>query len=205
MKRFVFCIFIMSIFFIPIFTQEEAEPPSNSKIDGTAVFRPVRQGDKFIKVGLSLGVPLFNTSAEKFAIKPNIWPGGHINASFGYYILDGFSLGGSISFQFYPTLAKNLYFAVPITFDMAYTFAAGKWRFPLGGGIGADVQSYSGNGAQYFGMIFRFDAGTYYQFLPEWSFGGDISWNVVPEWRKNKENNRTANFLGISFAARYHL
>ena len=58
MKRFIFCIFIMSIFFIPIFTQEEAEPPSNSKIDGTAVFRPVRQGDKFIKVGLSLGVPL---------------------------------------------------------------------------------------------------------------------------------------------------
>lgn len=205
MKRFVFCILIMSIFFIPIFAQEEAETPSNSKIDGTAVFRPVRQGDKFIKIGLSLGVPLFNTSPNKFAVKSNIWPGGLINVAFGYYILDGFSLGGSISFQFYPTLAKNLYFAVPITFDMAYTFAAGKWRFPLGGGIGAAVQSYSGNGAQYFGMIFRFDAGTYYQFSPEWSFGGDVSWNVVPEWRENKKDNRTANFLGISFAARYHL
>ena len=205
MKRFIFCILIMSIFFIPIFTQEEAEPPSNSRIDGTAVFQPVRQGDKFIKIGLSLGVPLFNTSAKKFAVKPNIWPGGNINAAFGYYILDGFSLGGSISFQFYPTLAKNLYFAVPITFDMAYTFAAGKWRFPLGGGIGGAVQSYNGNGGQYFGMIFRFDAGTYYQFSPEWSFGGDLSWNVVPQWYKNKSNNRTGNFLGISFAARYHL
>ena len=100
MKRFISCFLIISVFLIPIFAQEEAEAPSNSKIDGTAVFRPVRQGDKFIKVGLSLGVPLFNTSIEKFAIKPNIWPGGTINAAFGYYILDGFSLGGSIGFQF---------------------------------------------------------------------------------------------------------
>ena len=68
MKRFISCFLIISVFLIPIFAQEEAETPSNSKIDGTAVFRPVRQGDKFIKVGLSLGVPLFNTSAEKFAI-----------------------------------------------------------------------------------------------------------------------------------------
>ena len=205
MKRFISCFLIISVFLIPIFAQEEAEAPSNSKIDGTAVFRPVRQGDKFIKVGLSLGVPLFNTSAGKFAIKPNIWPGVSINAAFGYYILDGFSLGGTISFQFYPTLAKNLYFAVPITFDMGYTFAVGKWRIPLGGGIGGAVQSYNGNGGQYFGMIFRFDAGTYYQFSPEWSFGGDVSWNVIPQWYKDKSNNRTGNFLGISFAARYHL
>lgn len=88
---------------------------------------------------------------------------------------------------------------------MGYTFAVGKWRIPLGGGIGVSVQSYNGNGAQYFGMIFRFDAGTYYQYSPEWSFGGDVSWNVVPQWFKDKTNNRTGNILGISFAARYHL
>lgn len=204
-KKFIFCIVIISIFFIPLFAQEEGDAPSNSKIDGSVVFRPVRQGDNFIKVGPTLGIPLFNTSPSKFAIKPNIWPGGTIDVSFGHYVLDGFSLGATISFQFYPTLAKNLYFAVPITFDMAYTFAAGKWRFPLGGGIGAAVQSYSGNGARYFGMFFRFDAGTYYQISPEWSFGGGLSWSVVPEWRKEKVQNRTENFLGINLAVRYHL
>ncbi|MEL5718984.1 TP0733 family outer membrane beta-barrel protein, partial [Treponema pedis] len=108
------------------------------------------------------------------------------------------------SFQFYPTLAKNLYFAVPITFDMAYTFATGKWRFPMGIGIGGIFQSYSGNAAKYFGMLFRPEAGVYYQYSPEWSFGGGMCWSIVPQWYRNTTHNRVGNILTINFAARYH-
>lgn len=204
MKKFIFCIFIICIFFTHVTAQEEGENSPNKGIDGAVVFQPVRQGDTFMKIGLSLGVPLFNTSNTKFAINPHIYPGGAINIGVSYYVLNGFSLGGSLSFHFYPTIAKNLYFAVPITFDMAYTFAKGKWRFPLGGGVGAAFQSYNGNGGRYFGMLFKFDAGVYYQYSPEWSFGGDVSWNVLPQWYKDTSHNRTGNILGISFAARYH-
>ncbi len=206
MKKNILVICAIIIFASSVFSQtaEEKKPPKKSGPDGTILFQPVRQGDKFMKIGASLGIPLFNTSAQKFAIKPNIYPGGTINVSFGYYVLNGFSLGTTLSFQFYPTLAKNLYFAVPISFDMLYTFATGKWRFPLGMGIGGAFQSYNGNGGKYFGMYFRPEAGFYYQYSPSWSFGGEMAWQVFPQWYKPKKYNRIGNFLSISFAARYH-
>ena len=204
MKRVILFLCIITAFCFPSFAEESSSEHGNKGIDGSIVFQPVRQGDKFMKIGLSLGVPLFNTSRDKFANKPRIYPGGTINVGFGYYVLNGFSLGGSLSFQFYPTLAKKLYFAVPITFDMAYTFATGKWRFPIGMGIGGAFQSYSGNTAKYFGMIFRPEAGVYYQYSPEWSFGGGVSWSILPQWYRNTSHNRIGNILTVNFAARYH-
>ena len=123
----------------------DAEKEKNA-LDASSLFQPVRKGDKFIKMGLSLGIPLFNSSKEKIAINPKIYPGGTIDLGFAYY----------------------------------------------------------GNGAKYFGMIFRFDAGVYYQYTPEWSIGGDITWSVVPQWYKEESYNRTGNFLNIRFGARYH-
>ncbi len=205
MKKNILVICAIIMFASSVFSQTaEEKQPKKSGPDGTILFQPVRQGDKYMKLGVSLGVPLFNTSVKKFAIKPNIYPGGAINIAFGYYVLNGFSLGASLSFQFYPTLAKNLYFAVPISFDMLYTFAKGKWRFPLGMGIGGAFQSYNGNGAKYFGMYFRPELGFYYQYSPSWSFGGDVSWQVFPQWYKPKTYNRIGNILNISFAVRYH-
>ncbi len=180
------------------------EPKNPAGPDGTVLFQPVRKGDKFMKIGFSLGVPLFNTSREKFAANPKMYPGGTIDVGFGYYVLNGFSLGGTLSFQFYLTRSKNIYFAVPISFDMAYTFAVSKWRFPLGIGIGGAFESYNGNGEKYFGMMVRPEVGAYYQHSPNWSFGGSLSWLVLPEWYKDTKNNRIGNFLNIAFAARYH-
>ncbi len=206
MKKIILFTCLIVLLAFPCFSQEEIEEtkPDVSIPDGTILFQPVRQGDKFMKIGLSLGIPLFNTSNEKFAKKTNIYPGGAIDVGFGYYVLNGFSLGASLNFQFYLTLSKNIFFAVPITFDMAYTFAKGKWRFPLGMGIGGALESYNGNGAKYFSMLFRPQAGVYYQYSPSWSFGGDLSWLVLPQWYKNKKDNRTGNFFTVSFAARYH-
>lgn len=181
----------------------DAEKEKNA-LDASSLFQPVRKGDKFIKMGLSLGIPLFNSSKEKIAINPKIYPGGTIDLGFAYYVTNGLSLDAGLSFQFYPTLAKNLYFSLPVTFDLGYTVAASKWRIPFGTGIGGALQIYNGNGAKYFGMIFRFDAGVYYQYTPEWSIGGDITWSVVPQWYKEESYNRTGNFLNIRFGARYH-
>ncbi len=223
MKRFILFICLIICLAIPGFSNEtenapeEPEQPTQpenpaqpeqpirpSEPDGTVLFQPVRKGDKYMKIGLSLGLPLFNTSRQKFAANPKMYPGGAINIGFGYYVLNGFSLGASLSFQFYLTRSKNIYFEVPISFDMAYTFAIAKWRFPIGMGIGGAFESYNGNGAKYFGMLFRPEAGVYYQYSPEWSFGGDVSWLVLPQWYADTTKNRVGNFLNISFAARYH-
>lgn len=176
--------------------------PSVSASSGVAVYEPIRPGDSFIKVGASLGVPLFNTSRAMFAIKPNIWPGGNITLGYNYYVTKGLSLGGEILFGFYPTLGSNLYFQVPITFNTMYTFVAGRWRFLLGGGLGLVIQAYTGT--KYFGMIVKPQFEFYYQYSPEWSFGGGLAWSVMPQWYKDKAYNRIGNFLDIAFGVRYH-
>ncbi len=179
-------------------------PKGPSEPDGTVLFQPVRKGDKFMKIGASLGVPLFNTSRKKFAINPKIYPGGTIDLGFGYYVLNGFSLGGSLSFQFYPTVSKNIYFAVPISFDMAYTFALKKWRIPLGAGIGGAFQSYNGAGSKYFGLMAKANAGVYYQYNPNFSIGGNLDWMILPQWYKDTTKNRIGNFFHVAFSVRYH-
>ena len=144
----------------------------------------------------------FLTVPTKIAIKPNMYPGGSISLGYSYYLTKGLSLGGEIDLDFYVTIGENLLFLLPIIFDVGYTFTAGKMRFPLSFGIGGNYQAY--NEARYFGMFFRPRAGFFYQYSPEWSFGGELSWEIIPQWYKPASNNRTGNFLGISFAVRYH-
>ena len=191
-------LFFFSMLIWNTFAQESAEtqetaPPSVQTPITAYVYEPIRKGDQFIRIGLQLGIPLFNTSPEKFAFKTSIYT---------HYFTKGVSIGGDLAFTFHLTLGSNLYFAIPFTINSGYTFAIQKIRIPLTFGIGGDFQSY--NGTRYFSLFFRPQAGVFYQYSPEWSFGGELSWDVVPQWYKNKSFNRTGNFLNIGFAARYH-
>ena len=182
MKRcwlfFFFSVLIWNTFAQEAAETQEPETPSAQAPIAAYVYEPIRKGDQFIRMGLQLGIPLFNTSPNKFAIKPNIY------------------------FTFHLTRGSNLYFAIPFTINSGYTFAIEKFRIPLTFGIGGDFQSY--NGTRYFSLFFRPQAGVFYQYSPEWSFGGELSWDIVPQWYKDSSFNRTGNFLNIGFAARYH-
>ena len=210
MKKLFTLMLLLLLSFGVAFAEGESEGEGNDSgkeetqkpLESIKIYEPIRKEDKYIKMGLTLNIPLFNTKYKDKARATNIYPGGSFYFGFAYFVTNRFSLGGSLSFDFYATLGTNLYFAVPFTFDMVYTFAYGKWRFPIGIGIGGDFQTY--NTTKYFGMIFRPEAGFYYQYSPEWSFGATLAWQVVPQWYKNKEHNRTGNILGLSFAARYH-
>ncbi len=204
MKPFYFAVFLFALP-LCIYAQEVQDPPKDEiqpNPINSYTYEPIRKGDQYIRIGLQLGIPLFNTSRTQFAIKTNIYPGGAIFLGYSYYLTKGWSIGGDINFCFYPTLGSNLYFAIPITIITGYTFTTGKMRFPLAFGIGGNFQSY--NNTRYFGIFFRPQAGVFYQYSPSWSFGGELSWEIVPQWYKNTEYDRTGNFLGISFAARYH-
>lgn len=206
MKRccllFLFSILIWNTFAQEAADTQETDPPSAQAPISAYVYEPIRKGDQFIRMGLQLGIPLFNTSLEKFAIKTNIYPGGSIFLGYTHYLTKGVSIGGDLAFTFHLTLGSNLYFAIPFTINSGYTFAIQKIRIPLTFGIGGDFQSY--NGTRYFSLFFRPQAGVFYQYSPEWSFGGELSWDIVPQWYKKREYNRTGNFLNIGFAARYH-
>ncbi len=198
MKPLYLAFFIFLLFPFCGYTEDESSIHPISSY----TYEPIRKGDQYIRMGLQLGIPLFNTSRTQFAIKTKMYPGGVIFLGYSYYLTKGWSVGGDIRFGFYPTLGSNLYFAIPFTFTAGYTFTTGKMRFPLSFGIGGDFQSY--NGTRYCGLFFRPQAGVFYQYSPDWSFGGELSWDIVPQWYENTEYNRIGNFLGISFAARYH-
>jgi len=208
MKK-LFTVFIFLFLLSIVYAQEgvddglvQEEPEVNRAPDSVKVYQPTRKEDKYIKMGLTLNIPMFNTSGAKFAIPTKIYPGGGFYFGFGYFVTNALSLGGTISFDFYITLGTNLYFSVPFTFDILYTFSYAKWRFPLGIGIGGNFQTY--NETKYFSLFFKPEAGFHYQYSPDWSFGATLSWNIVPQWYKRREYNRTGNILGLSFAARYH-
>ena len=206
MKRccllFFFAIMIWDVLAQDAADTQDTEQPSTQTPITAYVYEPIRKGDQFIRLGLQLGIPLFNTSPSKFAIKTNIYPGGSIFLGYSHYLTKGVSIGGDLAFAFHLTLGSNLYFAIPFTINSGYTFATGKLRIPLTLGIGGDFQSY--NGTRYFSLFFRPQMGIFYQYSPEWSFGGELSWDIVPQWYKEKRYNRTGNFLNIGFAARYH-
>ncbi len=205
-KLFVLC--LISLSFGCLFAQEDEEgkdpdTPENSKpLESIRIYEPIRKEDKYVKMGLTLNIPLFNTKPKDRPRLTNIYPGGSFYFGFAYFVTNRVSLGGSLSFDFYATLGTNLYFAVPFTFDVTYTFTHAKWRFPIGIGVGGNFQTY--NATKYFGMIFRPEVGFYYQYSIEWSFGATLAWNVIPQWYKDKGYNRTGNILGLSFVARYH-
>ena len=202
------CLFLLfSVLIWSVFAQETTDTQDTDKPSVQApitayVYEPIRKGDQFIRMGLQLGIPLFNTSPEKSAIYSKIDPGGSIFLGYTHYLTKGVSIGGDVTFTFHLTLGSNLYFAIPFTINSGYTFAIQKIRIPLTFGIGGDFQSYTET--RYFSLFFRPQAGVFYQYSPEWSFGGELSWDIVPQWYKNKSDNRTGNFLNIGFAARYH-
>lgn len=165
-------------------------------------FKPIRAGDKYIKLGLSLGVPLFNTSNKKFAIPTKMYPGPRILLGMHFYVTDGLSLGGDLNFEFYPTIGKNLFFTVPISFVVGYTPTYKRWRFPMGLGIGGVFMSYLNS--KTFGLYLNPFFSFYYQYSPEWSFGSELNWTINTEFRKKANYSRGNNNLGISFTVRYH-
>lgn len=204
MRKLLFLLCCFFIVFVGAFAQDAEVPQETPSASEPEVmeFKPIRSGDKYIKLGIGLGVPLFNTSNKKFAIPTKIYPGPKIFIGMHFYVTSGLSLGGDISFEFYTTIGKNLYFNVPITFTIAYTPVYKRWRFPMGIGIGGLFMSYLEN--KTFGMYINPFASFYYQYSPDWSFGGELNWAIATEFRKNINYARANNNLGISFSVRYH-
>lgn len=198
------CLILCLCCALPLLFAQEAEEPQDTPQENIEVldFKPIRAGDKYMKIGIGLGVPLFNTSNKKFAIPTKMYPGPKILLGMHFYVTDGLSLGGDLNLEFYTTIGKNLLFELPLQFTVAYTLAYKRWRFPMGIGIGGAVLSYLESKA--FGLYINPFFSFYYQYNPEWSFGGELNWAISSEFRKNNDYSRAHNNLGISFVVRYH-
>lgn len=185
---------------------EPAKPEVPKKVPNKPatgyVYQPIRKGDQFISIGVGIEKSLFNIAPGGIVTETNLKLGG--GAAFGYsrFINSKIALGGELCFGFNSTLGNNMFFYLPITFKTTYEMVFSRIHIPLSLGAGFAFQTY--NDSNYFGLILKPEAGVYFQLKPEWSFGATATWNYIPEWCKDKSQNRTGNILSARLGVRYH-
>jgi len=202
MKRLIITL-VLAMAGLSLASAQTPETPASPAAPETSVkYEPIRKGDQFIRVGVGLGVPLFNFTPDGIENKPNLKLGGTATLGYSRFITSRIALGGDMSFSFNSTIGSNLYFYLPLTFKGTYVFVADRFHFPVSLGAGFALQTYSG--ATYFGPIVKPEIAAYFQYSQNWSFGPSLGWNMVSQIYKDGANNRVGNILDITASVRYH-
>lgn len=199
MKRLITTI-VLTLAGLSLAFAQTAEAPA--KPDSNFQYEPIRKGDQFIRMGLGFGFPLFNLTPDGIEGDTNMKLGGSGTVGYSRFITSKIALGGEIAFSFNPTLGENLYFYLPLTFKATYAFVFNRIHVPVSLSTGFAFQTY--NNTSYFGPILKPEAGAYFQYSPEWSYGASLGWNIIPQWYKDGANNRTGNILEAILSVRYH-
>lgn len=199
MKRLII-IAVLAFAGLSTVSAQTAEAPS--KPDAVYNYEPIRKGDQFIRMGLGIGLPLFNLTPDGIETTTNLNLGGSGTIGYSRFLNTKVALGGEIAFSFNPTLGDNLYFYLPLTFKATYAFVFDRIHVPVSLSTGFAFQTY--NTTNYFGLIVKPEIGAYYQYSPDWSVGVSLGWNILPQWYKSGTNNRTGNILDAVIGMRYH-
>lgn len=199
MKRKIISLILLTCAFAGMSAQTAPETNQPSSVMD---YEPIRKGDQVIRISLGTGLSLFNITPDGVESETNLNAGGSGNIGFSRFVTNRISMGGEIAFAFNTTIGGNLYFYLPITYNVGYEFVFNRIHVPVSLAIGGVFQTYSTT--NYFGPIVRPELGAYWQYSPSWSFGAQAGWNVIPQWYTDSANNRTGNILGLSAAFRYH-
>ncbi len=199
MKRTIFTLLLGAIALTAISAQTA---PDTTQPSSVLDYEPIRKGDQVIRITLGTTLPLFNLTPDGVETQTNLSPGGSGNIGFSRFVTNRIAMGGEIAFAFNTTIGGNLYFYLPITYNIGYEFVFNRIHVPVSLAIGGLFQTYAIT--NYFGLIVRPEIGAYWQYSPAWSFGAQAGWNVIPQWYANGSNNRTGNILGLSAGFRYH-
>ena len=159
--------------------QPEQETEENESIlsddlyleDEQFVYKMNQKGDQFIKIGLMVDIPLHPATRQ-------LKVGGSGTLGYMRFLNSNFALGGDASFAYMTTLGKNIFTCIPLMVKAMYQFTFHKFEFPITLGIGGAFENYLGD--SYFGLIIKPELGAFYRHSPDWSFGANIGWNMMP-------------------------
>jgi hypothetical protein len=194
----------------PLAAQEEdteSEPDTEMPeiIWDTYVPDRYRAGDKIFGISLGVIFPIVFSGKPIEDNNHNInVVGGVGSLAFSYFFTPGWFFGGEIRGMFIGTQAENNLFVVTLGPYIGYQFTAGRFEFPIRLMTGIAPQTYVSS--DYFGWIINPGASVFYRFSPEWSFGLNAQWWMLPQWpEKGDKSFVLGNFLEVSLTARYHL
>jgi hypothetical protein len=191
----VFCLY-------PTFGQDE-DADEDIPIEEWDVGTPSLYSSGEQNFSFSVGVvqPMFFNGEDGRAAK-NVNTGYSLLIAYNYYLAPHFFLGGEISGMFATTLGENMLYIVPFGLRVGYEFVFNRFELPVSLMFGAATQKYLET--DYFGFFLKPTVSFFFRFNPDWSFGLNTAWWIVPEWTSESRKDMTGHFLEITLSAKYH-
>jgi hypothetical protein len=165
-------------------------------------YEAIRAGDQYLNLNAGPTFPLFYLTPNGLNTSTRLNIGGMGGIGYSRFITPNISIGGEFNFAFNTTFGQNLFFYLPMFFKGTYELVFWQIHVPLSLNVGMAFQTF--NSYSYFGPAVKPEIGVYYQFSPEWSFGGSCGWTVLPQWYQESANNRTGNMFNVVAGFRYH-
>ena len=181
---------------IPAEIPQEYEPISSDDAYieyEEVIYKMNQKGDQFIKIGLMVNTPLKPPASQLKA-------GGSGTLGYMRFLNSNLAGGGDASFAYMTTVGENVFTCIPLMAKVMYQFTFHKFEFPITLGIGGAFQNYIGE--SYFGLIIKPEVGAFFRYSPDWSFGINVGWNMMPQWTKDSSYFGVIMDAGIT--ARYH-
>lgn len=200
---FLFLVCFLLISAGAVFAQQETEDEETPEGDDYEGVTPstYSSGEQNFSFSVGIIVPLF-FSNENGTVQTNINVGGMGYLAYNYFLTKGLFLGGELGGMFAGTIGENMLYIVPFGLRVGYQFTLGRFEFPISLMVGGAVQKYLET--NYFGLFLKPSVSMFFRFNPDWSFGLNTAWWLVPQWTKESRKDMMGHFLEITLSARYH-
>jgi hypothetical protein len=191
-----------SVLVLPLAAQEEEGPelpPLESEWDNY-IPSLYSMGDKTFTITLGVIIPtVFTGDIDERGHGVKV--GGTGFLTYNYFLGSHFHIGGEFGGMFASTRGENMLYILPFGLRFGYQFIAGRFEFPITFMFGGAAQKYLENDIMSF--FLKPGAAVFWRFNPDWSFGLNAHWWIVPQWPKDGKS-ATGNFLEATLSARYH-
>ena len=206
MQRTLSLLLLLFLFFCgtSLFAQDSTEEdPDDSYTETEWIdidYAPYSPGDRTFNISMGLIFPVYFTGIEKN--QHGLSLGGFGALGVNYFLTSNIFIGGELSGMFSGTRGGNMLYMIPFGAKFGYQFYFKRFEFPVSVMLGCATQQYLGN-KSYFGFIVKPGASVFWRYNPEWSFGANAVYWLVPQWPKNG-NDVIGNFAELTLSARYH-
>ena len=127
--------------------------------------------------------------------------GGTGALAFSIFLTPRIFIGGEINGLFIGTRGGSMLYVIPMGLRVGYQFVIRRFEIPISFMIGGAPQIYLEENL--FGLFMKAGAALYWRFNPDWSFGLNTNWWIVPQIPKSG-GTVIGNFFELTLSARYH-
>jgi hypothetical protein len=209
---FLFLCYLLFLCGLTVFAQEEVPEENTEEEVPSDDYEGVMpslysSGEQAFSFTLGAVFPLFYTNDQGIAPGgTNITAGGGGYLSYNYFLALRFFVGGEAGGMLSGTIGKNMLYLVPFGLRAGYQFAFSiknlRFEIPVSLMVGGVTQKYLET--NYFGLFLKPMISGFFRLNPDWSFGLNVGWWLIPEWTNEPRKNMTGHFLEVSLSVRFH-